>query len=60
MQQKRVEGARKDDIILLELEIEYNFFLVFFWEKKLCFWMKIFKQMQGFAWLLESRFVEIN
>ncbi len=36
MQQNRVEGDREDDMILLELEIEYTFFF-FFWEKKLCF-----------------------
>ncbi len=33
MQQKRVEGDREDDMILLELEIEYKFFL-FFFEKR--------------------------
>jgi hypothetical protein len=30
MQQKSVEGAKEDDMILLELEIEYTFFLFFF------------------------------
>ncbi len=34
MQQKRVEGDREVDMILLELEIEYTVFYLFFWEKK--------------------------
>jgi hypothetical protein len=32
MQQKRVEGDREDDMILLELEIEYTFFF-FLWKE---------------------------
>jgi hypothetical protein len=36
MQQKRVEGDREDDMILLELEIEYTFFL-FFMRKEIMF-----------------------
>jgi hypothetical protein len=59
MQQKRVEGDREDDMILLELEIDYTFFC-FFWEKKFCFWKKIFKKLQSFAWLFYSRFIDIN
>jgi hypothetical protein len=30
MQQKRIEGDREDDMILLELDIEYIRFYVFF------------------------------
>jgi hypothetical protein len=37
MQQKRVEGDREDDMILLELEIEYTFFLFFFLRKEIKF-----------------------
>ncbi len=33
MQQKRVEGDREDNMILLELEIEYTFYF-FFYEKR--------------------------
>jgi hypothetical protein len=35
MQQKRVEGDREDDMILLELEIEYTFFLLVFLRKEI-------------------------
>ena len=36
MQQKRVEGDREDDVILLELELEYTFFC-FFLRKEIMF-----------------------
>jgi hypothetical protein len=35
MKQKRVEGDKEDDMILLELEIEYMFF--FFLRKEIMF-----------------------
>ncbi len=37
MQQIRVERKREDDMILLELEIEYTFFLFFFLRKEIMF-----------------------
>jgi hypothetical protein len=40
MQQKRVEGDREDDVILLELEIEYTFFLFFFEKRNYVFGRK--------------------
>ncbi len=35
IEQKRVEGDREDDMILLELEIEYTFFLLVFLRKEI-------------------------
>jgi hypothetical protein len=40
MQQKRVEGDREDDMILLELDIEYKFFLFFFEKRNYVFLRK--------------------
>jgi hypothetical protein len=40
MQQKRLEGAREYDIILLELEIEYTFFCFFFEKRNYVFGRK--------------------
>ncbi len=37
MQQKRVEGDREHDLILMEVEIMYMFFL-FFLRKDIMFW----------------------
>jgi hypothetical protein len=36
MQQNRIEGYRKDDMILLEVDIEYTFFC-FFLRKEIMF-----------------------
>ncbi len=48
MQQKRLEGDREHDLILMEVDIEYMF-LFLFKEKTLCIEKKIFKQLQGFG-----------
>jgi hypothetical protein len=47
MQQKRVDGDREDDMILLELEIEYKIFCFFFEKRNYVFGRKNLKNCKA-------------